>query len=90
MCTIVLAGIMAQERLAVCVQSRFMAGGLAFLPARSPGPQSPAVFVYRPFSPAVKIQENVGVRWLSSFLAASQAVFSHLGGRGMADILSEW
>lgn len=38
-------------------------------------------------SPAVKIQENVGVRWLSGFLAASQAVFSHLGGREMADIL---
>lgn len=39
------------------------------------------------FSPAVKIQENVGVEPLSGFLAASQSVFSHLGGRGTADFL---
>lgn len=39
--------------------------------------------------PAVKTRENVGVERLSVFLAASQSVFSHLGGwvGWMADIL---
>lgn len=39
---------------------------LLFSPARSPGPLCPAMFVYRSFSPAVKIHENVGVPWLFS------------------------
>lgn len=58
-------------------------------PARSPGPQSPAGLVYCSFSPAVKIHENVGVRWLSSFLASPQAVFSHLGVGGWQTSFSQ-
>lgn len=64
----------------VCIQSRLMAGGLAFLSSMKPGPLSPAVFVYHSFSPAVKIHETVGLqRGALQFLAPSQAVFSHLG-----------
>lgn len=59
---------------------QFTAGGLAFLQAPSPGPRV-LLGLCVLFPPAVKIQENVGVERLSVFLAASQSVFSHLGGR---------